>query len=211
VLHLGGGGFTFPRHLAATRPGTRSTVVEVDPQIPDIGREDLGLVTGPELEVRIGDARTEIADLPAARYDVVVGDAFGSLAVPWHLATAEMVQQVRRVLRPGGVYLLNVIDNPPLALARAETATLLAAFKDVVLMAPPDIIAGEDGGNLVLVASDSPMPVEALLTRAARRDEPDSVIGRAAVERFAGDAQILTDDDAPVDQLLTTSSRRRTR
>ena len=65
------------------------------------------------------DARTEIADLPAAAYDVVVGDALGSLAVTWQLATSEMVQQVRRVLRPGGGYLLNVMDNRPLALARA--------------------------------------------------------------------------------------------
>jgi hypothetical protein len=38
VLHLGGGGFTVPRHLAAVRPGSRSTVLEVDPQIPEIGR-----------------------------------------------------------------------------------------------------------------------------------------------------------------------------
>ena len=63
----------------------------------------------------------------------------------------------------------------------------------------------------MLVASDSPLPVEALLTRASGRDEPHSVIARTTVERFAGDGQVLTDDDAPVDQLLTTASRRRTR
>jgi hypothetical protein len=34
----------------------------------------------------------------------------------------------------------------------------------------------------------------------------DSVIGRTAVEQFAGQAQVLTDDDAPVDQLLTPYS-----
>jgi hypothetical protein len=50
-----------------------------------------------------------------------------------------------------------------------------------------------------------------LLTRASGRDEPDSVIARTTVERFAGDGQVLSDDDAPVDQLLTTASRRRTR
>jgi predicted membrane-bound spermidine synthase len=209
VLHLGGGGFSVPRYLAAVRPGSRSTVIEVDPQIPAIGREWLGLVTGPDLVVQVGDARTAITAQPSGTYDVVVGDAFGSLAVPWHLATTEMVQQVRRVLRPGGVYVLNVIDFPPLAFIRAETATLLGAFDDVALMAPPEALAGESGGNFVLVASDRTLPVNALLGRAASGREPSSVIGRTEVERFAGQAQVLTDDDAPVDQLLTPYSSRR--
>jgi len=206
VLHLGGGGFSLPRHLAAVRPGSRSTVLEVDPQIPVIGRERLGLVTGPQLVVKVGDARTAITAQPSGAFDVVVGDAFGSLAVPWHLTTSEMVQQVRRVLRPGGVYLLNVIDNPPLAFARAETATLLKAFKDTAVMAIPATLAGEVGGNLVLVASDRALPVAALQSKAGARGEPSSVIGRTAAERFAGEAQVLTDDDAPVDQLLTPYS-----
>jgi predicted membrane-bound spermidine synthase len=203
ALHLGGGGFSVPRHLAAVRPGSRSTVLEVDPQLPDIGRERLGLVTGPELAVQIGDARTLIAGQDAGAYDAVLGDAFGSLAVPWHLTTAEMVAEVRRVLRPGGVYVLNVIDFPPLDFARAEAATLLAAFDDVALMALPEALDGRAGGNLVL---DRVRPAAARRRagRAGRRaDEPGSVVDRAGVERFAGDAQVLTDDDAPVDQLLT--------
>ncbi len=203
VLHLGLGGGSVPRHLAAERPGSRSTVLEVDPQVPDLDRERMGLVTGPDLEVVVGDARTEITELPTGAYDVVVGDAFGGLAVPWHLTTREMVGQVERVLRPGGVYVLNVIDFPPLAFARAETATLLEAFDDAALMALPDALEGSDGGNLVLVASDRELPVEELLERAGARDEPESVVGRAQVERFAGGAEVLTDDDAPVDQLLT--------
>ena len=197
VLHLGGGGFSVPRHLAQVRPGSRSTVLEVDPVLPDIARAELDLRTGPDLEVRIGDARTGIAPVPSASYDVVVGDAFGSLAVPWHLATAEMVAQVRRVLRPGGSYVLNVIDNPPLRFVRAETATLQAVFAHVAVLAPPAYLRGEDGGNFVLVGSDQPLPVGAL-------DDDGLAPGRD----FAGDAQVLTDDDAPVDQLLTPYGRR---
>lgn len=206
VLHLGGGGFSLPRHLAAVRPGSRSTVLEVDPQIPVIGRERLGLRTGPDLRVVVGDARTSIAAQPTASYDVVVGDAFGSLAVPWHLTTAEMVDQVRRVLRPGGTYVLNVIDLPPLAFAKAETATLRAAFAEVAVLAPPDYLDGEDGGNFVLVGSDQPIPVERLQRLAVQRADSSGGGGVAGPDRtaqFAGDAPVLTDDDAPVDQLLT--------
>ncbi|TAL18635.1 MAG: methyltransferase domain-containing protein [Frankiales bacterium] len=203
VLHLGLGGGSVPRHVAAVRPGSTGTVLEVDPEIPRIGRSRLGLGDVPALEVRVGDARTEIAELPSRAYDVVVGDAFGSLAVPWHLATAEMVAEVRRVLRPGGVYALNVIDFPPLAFVRAETATLLDAFRHVLVMAPPSALAGETGGNLVLVGSDDPLPTAGLARSADARGEPESVHDGDRVRTFAGGAQVLVDDDAPVDQLLT--------
>jgi spermidine synthase len=181
-------------------------VLEVDPQIPEIGRDRLGLRAVPDLSVVVGDARTAIVDQPAGAYDVVVGDAFGSLAVPWHLTTAEMVDEVRRVLRPGGVYVLNAIDFPPLDFVRAETATLLAAFDEVAVLAPRATVAGEEGGNLVLVASDGPIDVAALADLAAARGEPGSVHGPGEAAGFAGEADVLTDDDAPVDQLLTPYS-----
>ena len=203
VLHLGLGGGTMPRYLGAVRPGSRSTVLEVDPEIVELDRERLDLRTGEGLQVVVGDARTGITGQPADAFDVVLGDAFGSLAVPWHLTTAEMVAQVQRVLRPGGTYVLNVIDNPPLAFARAETATLRAAFAHVAVLAPRERLAGEDGGNLVLVASDEPLDLDELRTRAARRGDEEAVADAEQTAAFAGDAQVLTDDDAPVDQLLT--------
>lgn len=198
VLHLGLGGGTLPRHLASVRPGSRSTVLEVDPEVVELDRELLDLRTGPDLEVVVGDARTSIAAQPDDDVDVVIGDAFGSLAVPWHLTTLEMVGQVKRVLRPGGTYVLNVIDNPPLSFARAKTATLLSSFEHVAVYATPQALEGAEGGNLVLVASDETLPRDAL--RALARDRAEDVRdGRD----FAGDAQVLTDDSAPVDQLLT--------
>ncbi len=120
VLHLGGGGLTLPRYLeATTRPGGRNVVLEVDPGVAEIA---LGLrpPTGPDLDLRIVDARVGLRELPGGSYDVVVGDAVGGVSVPWHLTTRETVLDVRRTLRPGGVYALNVIDYPPASLARAE-------------------------------------------------------------------------------------------
>ena len=200
VLHLGLGGGTFPRHVAAVRPGSRSTVLEVDPGVLELDRERLGLVTGPDLEVLVGDARTSIAAQPTGAYDLVVGDAFGSLAVPWHLATREMVAEVRRVLRPGGTYVLNVIDNPPGAFVGAEAATLLDAFGEVLAVGAPAQRAGRLGGNYVLAAGDRPLRREELRRLAAARGSDDESWDGA---ELAGSAQVLTDDDAPVDQLLT--------
>jgi spermidine synthase len=179
-------------------------VLELDPALVQLARERLGLRTSAALEVRTGDARRNLRDVPAASADLVVGDAFGGLAVPWHLATAELLADVRRVLRPGGLYALNLIDRPPSDFARAEVATLLAAFPHVALAGPVGQLEGVEGGNFVLLASDRELPLDRLRLAAERDpEEAELVSDRAALERFAGDADVLTDDFAPVDQLLT--------
>jgi spermidine synthase len=202
ALHVGGGGFTMPRYVEATRPGSTSLVLELDPTLLDIARTELGLETSPELRVEIGDARLALDEQPADAYDVVIGDAFGGLAVPWHLTTLEVVEAVERTLRPDGVYMVNVIDYPPLGFARAETATLQAVFDHVAVIAEPERIAGDEGGNLVLVASEAPLDVAGITAAIAARDGEHVVAAGEDVEQFVGDARVLTDDFAPVDQLL---------
>ncbi len=195
AVWVGGGGFTLPRWLATTRPGSRSTVLEVDPQLLALVRERLGVRTGPELAVSLGDARTTLAQRLTASADLVVGDAFGGRSVPWHLTTSEWLADVRRVLRPGGLYALNLIDLPPEELLRAEAATLLAGFADVRLVRGPP----RAGSNFVLLAGERALPRGVVST--ARRAR---TLGRPEVERLSRGAPVLTDDDAPADQLLTT-------
>lgn len=205
ALHIGGGGFTMPRYLAATRPGSRSVVLELDPTLVRIAREELGLETGPQLEVAVGDARLSIAEVASGSRDVVLGDAFGGLAVPWHLTTVEFLDEVERVLRPGGTYVMNLIDHPPLGFARAEARTLGAVFDHVVVLAPPERVAGDAGGNFVLVASDAPVDVDAILARGRERGDDEVALAGSDLRRFVDGAPVLTDDFAPVDQLLTTT------
>ena len=191
VLHVGGGGFTMPRYLAATRPGTRNVVLEIDRRLVDLDRRRLGLDDVPDVDVRVGDGRILIGDVPDASQDVVIGDAFGGLAVPWHLTTVEAGREVARVLRPGGVYVVNVIDYPPTRFAKAQTATLLEVFDSVSVLAPPSALDGVDGDNFVLVAS----------RRSLRLDEP------VDAREWSAGAPVLTDDHAPVDQWLARSRR----
>jgi len=202
TVHLGGGGFTMPRWLAATRPGGTSTVLEVDEGVVELGRRELGVDAIPDLDVRIGDARTLLAALPAASADVIVGDAFGTRSVPWHLATVQFAADVHRVLRHDGIYVLNVIDHDPWRLLAAEVATVADRFPHIVLMARPDQLGPGGGGNAVIVASDRPIDVARLAALAAARGEPGSVLDNAAVRRFAEGEQVLTDEWAPVDQLI---------
>jgi spermidine synthase len=198
IVFVGGGGFTLPRWLDATRPGSHAQVLEVDGELVDFDKEHMGLRTSPALEVSVGDARIGMLDVATHSADVVVGDAFGNLAVPWHLATAEWTEEVKRVLKPGGLYALNVIDLPPLDLQRAEAATLLDAFADVRI-----VTFGQEehptGGNAVLLASDRTIP-----DTAASENKYATTLSFDEVKSFAEDAQILRDDYAPADQLLTT-------
>lgn len=207
ALHLGAGGMTIPRYLAATRPGTASRVLEIDGGVVALDRSELALGDVPRLTVRIGDARVGLRQEAPDSRDLVVGDAFGGLAVPWHLTTREVVQMIARVLRPGGIYAVNIIDFPPNAFVRAEVATIESVFPQVAIVASPDALRGEAGGNFVVLASAVPLPLPALRARLAQRGTVDGVDDGAAARAFAGGAQVLTDDHAPVDQLITHRGR----
>jgi hypothetical protein len=102
----------------------------------------------------------------------------------------------RRPARPApGRHVRGERHRPAAAgLLRAQAATLLEAFADVRLVARP----GPAGGNQVLLASDRPLPPGAGSSARGAR-----TLDRAAVARFAAGADVLRDDDAPADQLLS--------
>ena len=202
ALHLGGGGFTVPAYVAATRPGSDQLVLELDGGLVDLDKRELGLRTGPQLRTRVGDARVGLAEQRTGAYDLVIGDAFGHLVVPWHLATKEMAADISRVLKPDGVYAQNVIDYPPGRFIRAELKTVAAVFPHVALIAPPAALAGETGSNFVIVASRSPLPMTFLRDALDLADEPVTLLSGAELNSYIGDSRVLTDDYAPVDQLL---------
>jgi spermidine synthase len=203
ALHVGGGGLTVPRYLAEVRPGTESLVIEVDPGVVAIDRQQLELQTSDRLRVRVADGRVGLAEEPPGRRDLVVGDAFGGLSVPWQLTTREALELVDAALADDGVYAVNLIDHPPLDFARAELATIRAVFPHVLLLARAPVLAGDDGGNLVAVASRSPLPGGDIAAALDERNLRWEVAEGADLDAFVGDARVLTDDYAPVDQLLT--------
>ena len=195
AVHLGGGGCTLARYLAAARPRSRQVVYELDAGLVQLAREYLGLRTTPGLRVRVGDARQRLTERPDGSADIVFGDAFNGVVVPPQLATTEFVNDVKRVLRPGGVYVLNVIDCPPLRVSRTCAATLLSSFQHVALVVNRDLLRERDAGNAVFAASDVALPVAELARVAARGQFPDDVLDRAEVTRFAGTAHPLHDGE----------------
>jgi len=118
TLHLGGAGCTLARYVAATRPGSRQLVVELDAALVELAREAFALRSTAAVRIRTGDAREVLVTLPDARYDVIVRDAFEVDAVPDHLRTRGFVEQVARVLGPRGIYVANLGDGGAMEGAR---------------------------------------------------------------------------------------------
>jgi spermidine synthase len=193
ALHLGGGGCTLARYVAATRPGSAQLVVEADAALAALVREQLGTAG---FRLRVGDARAECARLQPGRSDVVVADVFEASVQPVHTTTLEWLQEVRRLLRPGGTYAVNVADGRPLAFARGQVATLQAAFAHVALLADPSVLRGRRFANLVLAASDAPLPVTRLARRAARAAGRARVVEGEELARFASGAAVVRDATA---------------
>lgn len=204
AVHVGGGGMTLPRYLLDQRPGGDNLVLEIDPGVVAVDRELLDLPDDPELRIEIGDGRIGLAALADDSADVVVGDAFGGVAVPWHLTTREAISDVDRVLRTDGLYAVNLIDFGPLDFARAEIATIADVFDHVVVIARPAALTDGSGGNIVVLAADRPLPRAEIEAAMAVRETPMTMQTDAELADFLGPAPlILTDDYAPVDQLLT--------
>lgn len=193
ALHVGGGGFSIPRYLSTTRPDSTNVVLEIDEGLVDIARDELGLADAQNLDIRIGDARLEFEPLPTDGFDVIVGDAFGGDVVPWHLTTTEAVAQYDRLLRDDGIYVMNLIDGDQSRFARAQMATLYEHFDHVAVMLPVELPSVPY--NQIIVASDAPLPSVTIPEGAG------SLVADAAALAYVGDAQVLTDDFAPAEQL----------
>lgn len=196
AVHLGGAGATLPRYIRATRPRSKQVVFEIDQRVLTLARSHLGLRSGAGLTVRHEDARLGLARVADASQDLVVGDAFDGTRVPPTLGSAQAACQIARVLRPAGLYVLNVIDSPPLAYARAQASTLRTAFSCLAAIADPGVLRGRRTGNIVFVASQRELALTSLRDRARYSPIPERLMDTAECTHFASGARPLHDESA---------------
>lgn len=168
LAHLGGGGCSLPRAVAASRPRSRQIVVELDTLIAEHVRTWFDLPRSPQLRVRTGDAAEALAQWREGRFDVLVRDVFAGSVTPPSLTGAEAARHAARVLAPGGLYLANSAAPPGTRILADEIATLSESFAHVEAIAEPAHLSGKRRGNCVILASQSPLPAQ--LDRALRSD-----------------------------------------
>jgi spermidine synthase len=186
AVHLGGGAFTLPRYIEATRPGSRQQVVEIDSSLVAFVREHMPLPKGASIRVRHGDARDVLEKFPPGlrgSADIVVVDVFAGARTPAHVTSAEFYAEVSAVLAPAGIVAVNVADGAGLAFARSQAATLSHVFADVALVVDPQMLKARRFGNVVAFASQTPLPFDRMPRLAASERQRRLHRGGAGVDR----------------------------
>ncbi len=219
AFFVGGGGYTFPRYLETLYPATTIDVAEIDPAVTRAAHEALGLPLDTRIVTSNMDARNfvrdrarGVAESVVAPYDFVYGDAFNDLGVPYHLTTKGFNDALASIMSPEGVYLINVIDVYRPGYGRflgSVVGTLQQTFPYVYVFSGEAEGTSDERDTFVVLSSKH------LLSRGqlARRTNPnagtlfawteDGVLGgdmRALLRR--GEYLVLTDEHAPVDNLL---------
>ena len=196
VLHLGGGAGTLARYVAHTRPGSRQTLVEVQPAVVELIRRRLPYRAGAEPDTIVGDAREVVESVPPESMDVVILDAFRCGAVPEDLTTTQFLTTVGRIVRGEGLFAVNVMDGPGWVYSRRLAAGLATVWPELVLRAEPESWGGADFGNVVLAAA-ARLPPAAVLDDRSLRYVSQAFSGPRLTE-FVGAAVPFTDGDASV-------------
>jgi spermidine synthase len=207
TLFIGGGGYSFPRYVEASYPGASVDVIEIDPAVTATAHTRLGLSASSRIRSFNEDARTFLMEWPdPQQYDMVFGDAFNDLSVPYHLTTVEFNRIVEKRLKPDGLYLVNVIDKfQGGEFLKAYANGLRAVFPHVYIFGRGAAFQPFDRNTYVLMASRQPLE-KAFEVVTAAESEADRTIPldeeRLNAYLKSGRALTLTDDFAPVDQLL---------
>ncbi len=196
AVHLGAGALTLPRYIAQTRPGSRQQVIELESDLVDFVREHLPLPRQANIRVRHGDARAVMEKLPAGlrgTVDLLVVDVFSGARTPAHVTSLEFYRAAVALLAPDGVIAVNVADGPGLQFARSQAATLAAVTADAAALAETQILKGRRFGNVVLVGSPSPLPLDWMPRLLAGGPHPSVVVHGADLRNWIAGAPVVTD------------------
>ena len=140
-------------------------VIEIDPVVTQIAHEYLWLPLNTSIISYHEDARMKAQKLTAGSYDLVVGDAFNDFSVPYQLTTHEFNQQVKGLLNPTGVYVVNIVDNIDIGnFLRSYVNTMRQTFDYVYVLRDDDLWERDERSNVtyVVLGSFEPLGIDDL-------------------------------------------------
>lgn len=199
AVHLGGGAFTLPRYVEATRRGSRQQVVELSGELVDYVREHFPLPKHASIRVRRGDARATAEKFPAGlkgNVDAVVVDVFSGAQTPAHLTSVEFYEALRPLLRPNGVVIVNTTDGAGMQFVKAQLATLGEVFDRVAAIGEPQVLRGRRFGNVILLARLGTESWDWLPRVVTQGPFPARLLADDELRRFIAGARAVTDATA---------------
>ncbi|MGO8989116.1 MAG: fused MFS/spermidine synthase [bacterium] len=210
VLFLGGGGYTLPRFMEVKYPEAEINVVEIDPEVTQIAQKYLGISKESNIRTFNEDARWFVMNFKEREnFDIIIGDVFNDLSVPYHLTTKEFTLQVKRVLKADGLFLVNLIDSfKQGAFMPSYIRTLEEVFGKgnvhlITLSSDYDHIGIS---TFVVVASPQKLDMDDFVRKVRVKGEEitSHVMSQDQLQEFLRDrySVILTDNYVPVDNLI---------
>jgi spermidine synthase len=162
LLLIGGAVATLPTALVEALPDLQVDVIEPDSGLTELAYKYFDAPVTPRLRFFHTDARSYLRST-AARYDVILVDAFVHTTIPKELRTIESFAALRKHLLPDGVAAMNVISGyhgKTSYVLREIYAAAKTAFLDVDVF-----LAGRGYSlwlpqNFVLVCQDGSLPVQ---------------------------------------------------
>ncbi len=210
ALVIGGGGYVFPRYLVQTWPGSRVDVIEIDPGVTEAAIQAFGLERDAPINTFTMDARAYVSQLLQGSdkntqrlYDFIYEDALNDYSIPYQLTTKEFNDKIRRMLTERGVYMIELIDI-------YDSGLLVGAFVNTLEQTFPYVYVVTENmprsgrSTFVLLAGGQEIDIEQLRTQESVKNLDLWILSDSDVEtlKTKADGLILTDDYAPVENLL---------
>jgi len=159
TLVVGGGGYSLPRRILALHENARTTVVEIDPDIPEIAREFFfAPLDDPRLASVVADGRRFVEET-GETFDVIAVDVLTGPEIPFHLCSREFFETAGRKLSRGGILGANFVlrdDAGDDSFQSAFVSTVLSVLPFAKLYETGSGKGGERNG--ILLASFAPLP-----------------------------------------------------
>ncbi len=194
ALCIGMGVGIVPAEFA--RSGMKVDVVEINPAVVPVARDFFDFEPD-KCQITFGDGRYVI-NRSQSKYDAVVLDAFLGDSSPSHLMTREAFENIRRILNPNGVLVINCFGDT--AAGKDFFAASLAKTLGTVFTSVRAHTTGN--GNLFFAASANPnLQLRAISTADAHPEVASqvSMCMGSVVKIDTSDGVILTDDFNPID------------
>jgi len=213
VLTIGGGGYVYPRYVESKWPGSRIDVVEIDPGVTKAAVEAFGLPRDTSITTVTMDARNYVDTLleaeaggnPETRYDFIYGDALNDYSVPFQLTTRQFNEKLARLLTDGGAYMIEFIDSLESGLfLGAMVNTFEKTFPCVYVVVPGDLVRSSRN-VFVAVAAKRRIDMSRICAEYKKAHQSLRLLSDSELHRLKEKTNglVLTDDYAPVDNLLT--------
>jgi spermidine synthase len=149
-----------PHWVELNFPEATVDVVEIDPGVTQVALAEF-VPASRRITSHNRDARMALAHFPPSQtYDIIFGDVFNDLSVPYHLVTREFGTMVKDRLSKEGVYLVNVVDGREEGLFLGAIATTLEQVFPHVYTLPGMEWSESFAGRTphIVVASLQPIP-----------------------------------------------------